>query len=168
MYFFIILSLVLCYMTQMQNILLISLVTPELMYLGYTLSGIGLLIVFLKKIPIKYGYELFSIGALLIWYTQWQPIFKDDSPIFFVFSLYFVFLATFIELNLQGQKITVDQITREKMNIIVTRSQFKPWTIMLGVLISVALYEHYLLYPVMMTLLMIRFALFRYLKQCDN
>jgi|GEM_PF-5058195 len=73
-------------------------------------------------------------------------------------------MAAFIELFFAGQQHKMDAATLRQMQMLAKRNVVQPWMIMLGVLASLALQQHYLLYPVTMTLLLIRFALFSYLE----
>jgi len=152
-------------MVQMANPLLTLFVAPVFFYAGFVVSVIGMLGVVFKKGPIKIYYDVFAAGSLFAWYAHWQPLFNDGSPVLFFFPLYFVFLATFIELGMLRQRHRVDEITFQQMQAFAKNSRVQPWIVMLGVLVSLNLDEHYMLYPVMMTILMMRFALFRYLEQ---
>ncbi|MEQ1527930.1 MAG: hypothetical protein ABL925_01335, partial [Methylococcales bacterium] len=86
-------------------------------------------------------------------------LFTDDSPIFFFFPLYFALLTAFVTLFFSAERQRPDQQTKQQMQLIADKSRLKPWLIMLCVLGSLEVQEHYLLYPVLMTLLILRFAL---------
>jgi len=51
------------------------------------------------------------------------------------------------------------------MQAIADKSRLKPWLVMACVMGSLALQEHYLLYPVTMTLLILRFAMYSSLER---
>lgn len=84
---------------------------------------------------------------------------------FFFFPLYFVFLAAFIEIRALGPRPHIDDMSLKQMKAFANNNIVQPWVIMVGVLVSLQLPQHFLLYPVMVTLLMIRFALSRYLSR---
>lgn len=112
-----------------------------------------------KKLPNYLCYDGFSAAALVLWFAYWKPDFNDDSPIFFFFPLYFVFVGSFMTLYLLAQVDKIDKETlRYMQGYLSYTTLLKPWLVMPGVLASLAFTEHYLLFPVMMTLLMIRFA----------
>ncbi|MGR9086670.1 MAG: hypothetical protein ACU841_06305 [Gammaproteobacteria bacterium] len=113
----------------------------------------------LKKGPERLWYDLFSTCSLLAWFASWQPIFKEDSPIFFFFPLFFAGMATFVTLAFINQRSKIDSLTLNQMQRISGQAGLQPWLIMTGVLISLKLEEHYLVYPVMTTLLLLRFTL---------
>jgi hypothetical protein len=53
----------------------------------------------------------------------------------------------------------IDDDSRHVMQALAKKGIIQPWFIMLGVLGSLALEQHFMLYPVMMTLLVMRFTL---------
>lgn len=167
MFLFIICSLVLAFIVQTSNPWLALLVDPMVFYTALTVAALAMVAVIIKKGPIQQYYDVFASSALVAWYAHWQPIFNDDSPVLFAFPVYFVFMAAFIELAMLKQRQRVDDVTYQHMQALAKKSRVQPWLVMVGVLVSLNLDDHYMLYPVMMTVLMIRFALFRYLNNRD-
>lgn len=161
---FIIFGLVLSYLVQTENSFLNILVSPVVIYisLGLTLTVIAGM--FFRKIPDKYGYDFFAVSVLILWFAYWKPEFSDDSPIFFFFPLYLVFMTAFVSLFFIGQRDRIDIESYRYMRTVNKQPLFKPWIIMLCVLGSLCVIEHYLLFPVLMTLVIIRFALSRCLE----
>lgn len=165
---FIIFGLSLCYLIQKQETILNVLASPLLTYisLGFCLLIIAGLL--LKKIPQKYAYDGFAVNVLVVWYGYWQPFFSDDSPIYFSFPLYLVFMTAFVSLFFVNQRHRIDTQSFKFMHRVEKEVVIQPWLIMLGALSSLLLIDHYLLFPVLMTLLILRFALFGCLLPEDS
>ncbi len=156
---FIALSLALCFMVQTANPLLSALVTPLLIYIGLALAVIGIIGSLFKKLSSSIWYDIFSSGALLIWFAYWKSLFKDDSPIFFYYPVYFALMTAFVTLFLIAQRHKIDDESLRLMQVLSEKSIIQPWVPMLAVLGSLGLQQHFMLYPVMMTLLIMRFTL---------
>lgn len=167
MLLFIVFSLALCFIVQMASSLQGLLIAPFVIYIGIFLAIVSVLGIVFKKSSVTIWHDLFSSSTLLAWFVYWHSLFHDDAPFFFFFPLYFVFLATFIEMMALGQKQPIDNRSLQQMQAFANNNMVQPWVIMLGVLVSLQLPQHFLLYPVMMTLLMIRFALSRYLNRSE-
>ncbi len=157
---FISLSLALCYIEQRASSLQTLLVSPFFIYAGLAIALISVVGMFFKKLPDKVGYDSFSSGTLLLWIAYWKtlPLFSSDSPIFFFFPLYFALMSAFITLFLTNQRHKIDKESLRYMQRFDRERVIPAWSLMLCVLGSLALEQHYQLYPVMMTLLMLRFA----------
>jgi len=164
MFIFISLSLALCFLVQTGSPLLKLLDAPVFIYAALAIAVACIVRMIFKKGAAKIWLDVFAGSVLIAWFAYWRSLFNEDSPIFFFFPLYFVFMAAFIELFFAGQQHKMDAATLRQMQMLAKRNVVQPWMIMLGVLASLALQQHYLLYPVTMTLLLIRFALFSYLE----
>jgi hypothetical protein len=150
MYFFIVLNIVLCVFEQ-QARLIIAPIAIEICYFVLFLALLCLVIVSIKKEESVLWSDVFSSLVLIVWLIYWRSLFKDDSIIFFFFPLYFFSMHTDVD--------TLRYMASIKSSIL-----FKPWIIMLGVLISLSLDDNYLLFPVLMTLLLIRLKFSIYLN----
>lgn len=164
----IILSLALSYLVHTESPwqqLLIS--SPAVLYISVGLAAISLIASIFKKIPISIVYDVFSSAVLFIWFYYWKsiPLFKDDSPIFFFFPVYFSLMAAFVSAFFTSQRQQLDAESIRQMTSISKRSRLQPWVVMLCVLGSLAWYENYLLFPTVMTLLFARFALSNLLQE---
>ncbi len=165
MLLFIVFSLALCFVVQMASSLQGLLIAPFVIYMGIFLAIVSVLGIVFKKGPATIWHDLFSSGTLLAWFAYWHSLFQDQAPFFFFFPLYFVFLAAFIELMALGPKPHIDNSSLKQMQAFANNNIVQPWVIMVAVLVSLKLPEHFLLYPVLMTLLLIRLALSRYLNR---
>lgn len=157
---FISLALALCYVVETASSLQPLLISPFFIYAGLTIALISIVGLFFEKLPEKIGYEAFSSGTLLVWFAYWKtlPLFNETSPIFFYFPLYFALMSAFITLFLSNQNHKLDKESLRYMRHLNEERLIPSWSLMLCVLISLALEQHYSLYPVLMTLLMLRFA----------
>ncbi len=162
---FIMLSIALSTLVQTGVSLPIALNSSLIITIGVALAVSCIILNYFKKLPQSICYDLFASGTLVAWFVYWKPLFKEDSPIFFFFPLYFALFASFVTLFLSGQRQQFDDQSLQQMQKIADKSRLKPWFVMICVLASLELQEHYLLYPVLMTLLILRFALFSCLER---
>jgi hypothetical protein len=156
---FIALSLALCFMVQTASSLQSALLTPLLIYIGLAVAIISIFGSLCKKLSPLIWYDIFSSSTLLVWFAYWKPLFKDDSPIFFFYPLYFALMTAFVSLFFIGQRDKIDDESFRFMQSLSKKTIIQPWLVMLCVLVSLELQQHFMLYPVMITLLMMRFAL---------
>ena len=161
---FIVLSLALCFLVQTANSMQDLLVTPLLNYTGLAVAILSILGVFLKNWLALLWYDLFSASSLVVWFAYWKPLFKDESPVFFFYPLYFALITAFVSLFFIGQRHKIDDESFRLMLSLSKKTIIQPWLIMLCVLGSLELQQHFMLYPTMMTLLIMRFALASCLK----
>ena len=158
---FIALSLLLSFIVQTDNSLRGILSSPLFIYIGLTGAVIGIVASLLKKWSDRICYDLFASSTLLLWFAYWQPLFKDESPIFFFFPLFFAIIASFFLLAFVGRRDSLDSETLRQMRVLSEQKGLQPWLIMLCVLGSLELQEHFQVFPVMMTMLLLRFTLSR-------
>ncbi|MDD5321650.1 MAG: hypothetical protein PHD43_13760 [Methylococcales bacterium] len=156
---FIVLSLVLCFIVQTASSLQSVLVSPLFIYTGLILAFISIAGIIFKKMPAIIWYDIFAGSTLIVWFAYWKPLFNDDSPIFFFYPLYFALMTALVSLFVIGQQYKIDGESFNIMRSLSNKSIIQPWIIMLCVLASLELQQHFLLYPIMMTLLITRFAL---------
>ena len=156
---FIALSLTLCFLVQTASPLQSVLVKPFIIYIGLAVAIISILGSLFKKLSAIIWYDIFSSSTLLVWFVYWNPLFKDDSPIFFFYPVYFALMTAFVTLFFIGQRHKIDDESFRLMQFLSKKSITEPWVIMICVLGSLELQQHFMLYPVMMTLLIMRFAL---------
>jgi hypothetical protein len=157
---FISLSIALCFLIEIASPLQTLLSSPPFIYIGLTGSILSIVVVFFKKLSDNIAYDAFSTSTLILWFAYWKPMpmFTADSPVFFYFPLYFALMAAFFILLLTNQSQQIDRETLQYMHHIDKERAMPAWSLMLCVLGSLAVTQHYMLYPVLMTLLMLRFA----------
>jgi hypothetical protein len=136
------------------------LTSPLVIYVGLTLGLVSIVGVFFKKLPDRIGYDAFSSSTLLAWFAYWKPMpfFSADSPIFFYFPLYFALMSAFMTLFLSNRSHKIDKESLQYMQYLDKERIMPAWSVMVCVLASLEATQHYQLYPVLMTLLMVRFA----------
>jgi hypothetical protein len=156
---FIVLSLTLSLTVEVFGKLQSFLVTPFVIFPGLAVAIISIIVCFQNKKPGLIWYDLFSSSTLLIWFAYWKPLFNDDSPVFFFFPVYFALITALVSLFFIGQRHKIDEESFRFMEILSIRSIIQPWVIMLCVLGSLKFQQHFLLYPTLMTLLILKFAL---------
>lgn len=159
MFVFILLSLALGYLVQASNPLANQLAAPLYLYLGIGGALLAVAGMLFKKRYFNIWYDLFASSVLLAWFADWKTQFQDDSPMFFFFPVYFATMSAFISLAFIGQRERLDKETVYYMRRIAEQKGLQPWVIMLGTLGSLQLLNHYLVFPVLITLLLLRFAL---------
>jgi hypothetical protein len=156
---FILLSLTLSYLVQTSNSLTTLLATPSFLYLGIGGALLAVAGMLCRKGHFKAWYDLFASSVLLAWFAYWKTQFLDTSPMFFFFPVYFAAMSAFISLAFIGRSDRFDRESLHYMRQLAEQKSLQPWMIMLGSLGSLLLLDHYLVFPVLMTLLLLRFAL---------
>jgi hypothetical protein len=156
---FILLCLCLSYLVETNHFIVNFLISPIILYVGLAFAIISILLIVLRKIPERICFDVFASSTLLSWFSAWKPNFNDQSPIFFFFPLYFALAAAFVTFILIGQRQNIDRLTLDYMQAFVEKSGMEPWLVMGLVLCSLVVPQHFMLFPVFMTLMLIRFAL---------
>lgn len=160
---FILLSLTLCYLIQNASPLLRVLINPSVGYVSIGLAMCCLISSIRFKHWLRCWVDGFASCVLVGWFVYWQPIFKDDSPVFFYFSLYFAIMAALLDLLFGNSPKNLDEQSRRLLQSFARHPFAQVWFLMLAVLGSLLMLEHYLLLPVMLTLLWLRLALNRFI-----
>lgn len=159
MIIFIALSLFISFIVQTENPLRGVISTPWFIYIGLAGALISIAGSRLKKWDEKMWYDFFASSVLLVWFAYWQPIFGEDSPMFFYFPLFFAGMSIFVSMAFINRREKIDQETLRQMRKLTGQVGLQPWVMMLCVLGSLELQEHFQVFPVMTTLLLLRFSL---------
>ncbi len=130
-------------------------------YLGVLLLCITLLAVVLsyKKLPYKIRYDLFAVGALLVWYSYWPAFFREGSPIFHLYPLYFALITALFSLAFIKQREQIDPDALVWLQWLSDSGRFNPVIVMLCVCVSLFLPQQFILFPLTLSLLIMRYAL---------
>lgn len=158
MLLFIALSLGLCFVNRSPNALQTLLASPIFMYAGLVVALTSVAGLLLKKLSERIAYEAFLCGSLFVWFAYWKPLFNPQSPIFFFYALYFALMTAGVFLFLNNQRSKLDKQTLRYTQRFDEERLFPPWLLMLFILGSLELRQHYQLFPVLITLLVLRFA----------
>lgn len=161
---FVILCLALAVLVQTGSPLQNILISQMVIYGGLAIAIVTIIGSFLKKIPEHISYDLFSSSLLFAWFAYWKPLFVKDSPIFFFFPVYFALIIAFVTLFFIGNRQKIDKFSLDTLQSIADSGVAEPWLIMIIVLATLNFENHFLQYPVMMTLLIMRYTLTNCLK----
>jgi hypothetical protein len=158
MFLFIALALGLCFIQETASPLATLLVSPIFIYGGLVTAIVSIVSLFFQKIPEKIACDIFSSGTLLLWFAYWNPLFGADSPIFFFYPLFFAVMSALFTLFLSNQNHRIDKESLRYMRYVNQERVMSSWFIMVCVLLSLLVHQHYQLYMVLMVLLMLRLA----------
>lgn len=165
---FILCSMLLAVLVQNQSGLLQLLTTPAALGIGLTLTAVSLLVGYLKKAPTMVWHDGFATSCLLVWYAYWAPQFNEDAPMFFFFPLYYSLFTSLVTLTLINKSEYFDHDSIVQLRYLDKISRFNISMIMVFVLLSLLVTRHYALYPIAMTLFIIRHTMTVCLEIIDN
>jgi len=112
-----------------------------------------------KLIAYQFRYDLFAVGALLVWFSYWPDFFRQGSPLFDFYPLYFSLITALFSLLFISKREHVDEDALLWLQWLSDSGRFNPIVIMLVVIISLALPQQFMLFPIAISLLVMRFAL---------
>lgn len=161
---FIAFSLTLAVVAQLDSTWLARIALPAVLYFGLAWAGCSVIAMALKKHLVFLGYDGFASSTLLIWLVYWLPQFVDGSPLFFFYPLYFALTTALISLFFVGTRQKIDADSLSLMAVLADKVWTQPSLLMIAILGGLAVPQHFMLYPTLMTLLVIRFALDSCLK----
>jgi hypothetical protein len=161
---FIVLCLALALIVQINSPIQTLLVSDSVFYAGLAIGILTIIGSFLNKISEEISYDIFSSSILFAWFAYWKPLFVIDSPIFFFFPVYFALMTAFVSLFFVGQRHKIDKDSLQRMQTFVESGVIPSWLIMLCVMVTLYFENRFIQFPVMMTLLMFRYALSSCLK----
>lgn len=165
---FIFCSLSLAVLVQYPNKFLTLLTTPVALGIGLVVMAASLLAGYLKKLPTMVWHDGFSSSCLLVWYAYWAPQFNADAPMFFYFPLYYALLTSIVTVTLINKSENFDLESIKQLRYLDKLSRFDFNALAVCVLISLLITEHYMLYPMAMTVLIIRHTVIACLEIIDS
>jgi len=166
---FIICCLLLAFLVKSQSVYL-----PFLIGQPVWLVCVGVAVIFLiggglKKLSSSVWHDGFATGVLWAWYSDWPPLFSSDAPMFYVFPGYYAILSTWMTLAVVNKSARLDTDSREALRYFQQNLARFDTRVLAGlVLVSLMFPEHYLVYPIAMTLFVIRYTLQRCLEIVDG
>ena len=151
-------SLLLTYLVWSGSPLLPYLSTKWSLYIGLSVIVASGALNLSPRIHYRYRYDLFSFGCLLTWFAYWRRFFEIGAPVFSFYPVYFVLLSVFVTHFVihQRSRLAADQI--QLMRILYGFAGMRAHILVVLVLGSLLIPGHYLIYPLAMMLLMIRYA----------
>ncbi|HEY8160325.1 MAG TPA: hypothetical protein VIF10_16655 [Methylobacter sp.] len=165
---FILCSVLLAALVQKQSELLQLLSTPVALGICLAAMAISLLAGYLKKVPSIVWHDGFATSCLLVWYAYWAPQFDDNAPMFFFFPLYFSLLTSIVTFTLINKSEDFDQETIRQLRYLEKINRFNLSAIVAFVLVSLLIIRHYTLYPIAMTLFIMRHTMITCLETVDR
>jgi len=139
--------------------------SPVILYVGFSFILFSAIAALSKRIPVSYAYDGFAVGALLVWFSYWYQLFKKDAPMFYFFPLYLALLTAGVTLLFLRRDDWVDQENLKGLRRFSKMPRFHPGIIASAVLISLEIHSHFLLFPVTMTLFIMRYTFTCYLAK---
>lgn len=132
---------------------------------GTVIASLFLVAAWVKKLPSSIWHDGFACACLWFWYGYWEPQFSKGSPMFHMFPIYYAALSAWMYWAFINKCRRFDQASREALLYLQKYlTRFDTCMIASVVLISLGLPEHYLLYPIIMTLFVVRGTLERCLE----
>jgi len=165
---FILCSLSLAVLVQSHNNFLKLLATPVALGIGLTIMAASLLLGYLKKVPAVTWHDGFAIGCLLLWYGYWMPQFNEDAPMFFFFPLYYALLTSIVTLTLINKSEHFDHESIVQLRYLEKNTRLNIGVLVGLVLMSLLITRHYMLYPIAMTLFIVRHTMIACLEIIDR
>jgi len=136
---------------------------------GAGLAGLFLLAGCLKKLPSSIWHDGFASCLLWAWYGYWEPQFSKGSPMFHMFPIYYAVLCTWMWFAVINKSAHFDLASQDALRYLQKYlARFDTCLIAAVVLSSLAFPEHYLLYPIVMTLFVISSTLQRCLEIIES
>ena len=122
------------------------------------MSRIARLGVLLRKFDYTHRYDLFLSGTLLVWLAYWQTDYTFEAPIYLYYPAYFVGIGLLLP-NLVARNSVYFPADQMKLMKLLHGSPVLHPDLLVGlILYSLADMSHYLLYPILCSLLLIRFS----------
>lgn len=161
MYIFILLNMFLVFFLNSDSSVQLLFQSEYSLYIGIFLLVLNFVSIGsqTKRIPFSLCYDLFAVGSVLVWLSYWPPFFREESPLFYVFSLYFSFITAFFSLLFKTQKESLGVDDIKNLQMLSNYRLTSPLIFLTAVIMSLVFPGHFLLFPVAITLLIIRFSL---------
>ncbi len=161
MYFFILINLLIAFLVDQESQARTPLLADPLFYIGvfFVLGSFVLTALKLNILRFRLRYDLFAVGALLIWYVYWPPFFVYDTPVFLYFPWYFIFITVLFSVFFVARPEQIEADTLLWLQWLSDSGRFNPFLIMLLVMGSLFFPQHFLLFPIALSLWVMRYAL---------
>jgi len=161
MYVFILLNLCIALFLKDINALRMFFLSDYALYIGGSMMIINFITTLtpIKKIAYKVRYDLFAVGALLVWIAYWPPFFREGSPIFYLYPLYFALITALFSLVFINKRERIDADALEWLEWLSDSGRFNPLIIMFSVSVSLFLPNQFILFPLTISLLVMRYTL---------
>ena len=156
---FIIASLALGFLVQTDSPYQELFKSMELFYLGVGCILLSAITGLNERVSSSFSYDSFSLGTLLVWFSYWHQLYRDDAPMFYIFPFYFALITSIVLLLLVNRRHLFDDESLEYIRFYSRMGSFNTGLIVSAVLVSLLMTDHVLIYPISMTVLILRFVL---------
>jgi len=152
-------SICLFFIVQTDNPLLVILATDSVLYAGLICVVLSGLLAATRRSPPRWNYDVFALGTLMIWSAYWREFIRVDAPLFHFYPVFFVLLTGVFTLFIvnPGHRFDADTLSR-----MMTLYRLKPFSVpVLAGLTLASLYfpNHFVMYPLVLSLLILRYAI---------
>lgn len=134
-------------------------VVAWLMPVGLAFIGISGVMALTIGYRYRLAYDFFLVGAVVVWWVYWHEVYQPGAPLFKFYPAYFAILSLLLTgwvIN-PRRRFANDQI--QLMRLIGEYFLFRPELLVALTLVSLYLPEQYVLYPVMVSFVYIRYAI---------
>lgn len=166
---FIVCCLLLAFLVKSQSVYLSFLLEQWVWVAGSAAALVFLLLGWWKKLSSTVWHDGFATAVLWAWYSDWQPLFDHDAPMLYLFPIYYALLTGWMTLTVINKSPRFDSASRDYLIYLQHNlARFDTGLLACLVLVSLFVSEHYLLYPIAMTLFIVRFTLQRCLEIIES
>lgn len=162
--FFICLNLLISYAVNAHNQLERLFLSINCEYLGIALIVIGCVCISFAKLSLAQRYELFCSGTVLVWISTWPPNFNADSPVIFFFPLFFCLVTVLVHKVFILQAESIDLMSLKYIAALGRHNFWHTGVLVVSVIVSLTQIEHYRVYPSLLSLLLIKYAVLSILE----
>ncbi len=162
--FFICLNLLISYAVNAHNRLEQFFLSSYCEYLGILLIVVSCICLAWPKLKLALRYELFCSGTVLVWISTWPPNFNADSPVIFFFPLFFCLVTVLVHKVFILQAETIDLMSLKYIALLGRHNFWHTGVLVVSVLVSLTQIEHYRVYPSLLSLLLIKYAVLSILE----
>ncbi len=137
----------------------------QFLILGLCLIGLSGALSLSKRVDFRWTYDLFLLGGILVWFVYWREIYRLDAPLFKFYPAYFV-LVSFVLTRLvadQVRRLDGDQV--KLLQLIYGHALAHPVLLVGLTLASLYYREWYVVYPIAVSFICIRYAFGECLRQ---
>jgi len=137
----------------------------QFLILGLCLISLSGALSLIKRVDFGWAYDLFLLGGSLVWLVYWREIYRPDAPLFKFYPAYFV-LVSFVLTRLvadQFQRLDTEQV--KLLRLIYGHALAHPALLAGFTLASLYYREWYVVYPIAVSFVCIRYAFAECLRQ---
>ncbi len=156
---FITLNLALSYLVQTGSPYIRFFTSSVCLYIGLAGIVISLLCALSRKISYNLWYDALACSLVLTWFAYWHEFFLDDAPMFHLFPLFFAFITALVSIVFISKRHYFDQESMDTIHFYSEMDRFHPALIITALIVSIGLPGHYLLFPVLMNVYIVRYTL---------